>query len=160
MLLMDADAAFAVVDAVLRFGFAETMDEATAELGRLGWEAAATDGDGTCIDQQWEYPPSRNLWRVHTGRAGAEFFVGLIVNTEDEASARELVDQTRSVVERWSASTEWSHVRSVDSSDIWSDAARVITLRLLPGTHREVGKSVPPALQFTVENVEPGMSPK
>ncbi|WP_032402217.1 hypothetical protein [Rhodococcoides fascians] len=62
---MDSEAASAVVDLAISHAFVDWMDVVAAELSLLGWTPEATDGDGTFIDQQWEYPPSHNLWRIH-----------------------------------------------------------------------------------------------
>ncbi|MDV8025315.1 hypothetical protein [Rhodococcus sp. IEGM 1330] len=151
--VMDSVGASTVVDLALVHAFVDSMDVVAAKLSILGWTPHATDGEDTCIDQQWEYPPSGNLWRIHTGQRGAEFFMGFIVNTVDEASALDFVRLARSIIAPWSRSSESTHLRDEFDSEVWKDNVRVITLRLLPGTSRRVGKSVPPALQLTVQDV-------
>jgi len=150
---MDSEAASAVVDLAISHAFVDSMEVVAAELNLLGWTPEATDGDGTCIDQQWEYPPSQNLWRIHTGQRGAEFFIGFIVNAEDEPLALDYVRHAHSIIAPWCRSHGAIYFRDEFDSEVWKDDVRVITLRLLPGTPHLVGKPIPPALQLTVQDV-------
>lgn len=150
---MNTDAAVAVVDLVLRYGFVDRMDEATSELERLGWIPEPIDGDGSCLDTKWQYPPSDYMWRVYSGRAGAEFSVGLMVNTDLDSKAIALADSIRSVVEHWASSNDARHTRE-GASELWTDDVRMIELQVLPGSPAGPGKAIPPALQLVVSNEE------
>ncbi|OZC76649.1 hypothetical protein CH251_07210 [Rhodococcus sp. 06-462-5] len=150
---MNTDAAVAVVDLVLRYGFVDRMDEANAELERLGWIPEPIDGDGSCLDTKWQYPSSDYMWRVYSGLAGAEFSVGLMVNTDLDSKAIALADSIRSVVEHWASSNEARHTRE-GASELWTDDVRMIELQVLPGSPAGPGKAIPPALQLVVSNEE------
>lgn len=150
---MNTDAALAVVDLALRYGFVDRMDEATAELERLGWIPEPIDGDGSCLGTKWQYPPSDYMWRVYSGRAGEEFSVGLMVNTDLDSKAIALADSIRSVVEHWASSNEARHTRE-GASELWTDDVRMIELQVLPGSPAGPGKAIPPAVQLVVSNTE------
>lgn len=151
---MDTDAALTVVDLALRFGFVDRMDEALAELERLGWISEPMDGDGSCLDRKWQYPPSDYMWRVHTGHAGSEFFVGLMVNTDLDSTAGELADAIRSVIDHWPDSAGVRYSRD-GASDLWTDDRRVIELQVHPSSPADDSrKAIPPAMQLAVSNVE------
>jgi hypothetical protein len=141
----------AVVDLALRYGFVDRMDVASAELDRLGWVGTVIDGDGTCLDREWNYLPSSNLWRVHTGRVGAEFFIGLIINTWDEAAATDLADRFRLVVEQGPEPVEVRHNRD-GLVETWAGSVRYIEVLLERGRSDGPGKPVPAAAMLTVQN--------
>ncbi|OZC97472.1 hypothetical protein CH275_25445 [Rhodococcus sp. 06-235-1A] len=150
---MNTDAALAVVDLALRYGFVDRMDEATAELQRLGWRPEPIDGDGSCLDTKWQFPPSDYMWRVYSGRADAEFSVGLMVNTDLDSKAIALADSIRSVVEHWLSSMEVRHTRG-GAWELWTDDVRMIELHVHRATPAGPGKAIPPAVQLVVSNTE------
>ena len=150
---MDTDAAVAVVDLALRYAFVDRMDEATAELTCLGWIPEPIDGDGSCLDTKWQYPPSDYMWRVYSGIAGDEFSVGLMINTDLDSTATALADSIRSFIEEWSSSAPVRHTHE-GASELWIDAVRMIELQVLPGSPAGEGKAIPPALQVVASNRE------
>lgn len=107
IMFMDTDAALAVVDLALRYGFIDRMDQAIAGLRRLGWVPEPMDGTGTCLDTTWQYPPSNNMWRVRTGHTDDEFYIGLSVNTAVDAAG---VDGN--TCSRLQRSAHRAHIRS------------------------------------------------
>ena len=150
---VNTDAAVAVVDLALRYAFVDRMDEATAELERLGWIPEPIDGDGSCLDTKWQYPPSDYMWRVYSGLAGHEFSVGLMVNTDRDSTAIALADSIRYFVEH-RKELEGANYTREGSSELWIDDVRMIELQVHRGSPAGPGKAIPPALQLVVSNTE------